>query len=221
MPEPGWPPRGVTAAIAGVMVCLLSLGAGLWLVGSHPGTHQPRPQPGPVSSGSPRTTAAATGDDPWWRPLPAAHTSFVPARLVIERLRVSAPIEIKGADAHNVMEAPDRPADVAWYRFTARPGSGSNAVFAGHRDFAKVGPAVFWNLGSLKPGDSIEVVSAQQTEIAYRVTEVRSYPVDAVPMSRVLAVDVGDEVTLITCAGAYSRATGYDHRLVVRALRLT
>jgi LPXTG-site transpeptidase (sortase) family protein len=163
---------------------------------------------------------AVPGAGPWWQPLPIAHTSFVPVRLVIEKLRIGAPIEVRGTDAHNVMEAPDRPSDVAWYRFTARPGSGSNAVFAGHRDFAKVGPAVFWKLGDLATGDLIDVVSPQQTEIRYRVSQVRSYPVGAMPMNDVLAADVGDEVTLITCAGRYTPDTGYDHRLVVRARRM-
>jgi hypothetical protein len=35
-----------------------------------------------------------------------------------------------------------------------------------------------------------------------------------------IASDVGNEVTLITCAGRYTPATGYDHRLVVRARRM-
>jgi LPXTG-site transpeptidase (sortase) family protein len=208
-------------AIVGVTACLIALSGGLWAAGrspAAPGTQAHRSMSSPASV----PAAAATGPPagPWWQPLPMAHTSFVPVRLVIEKLRVSAPIEVRSTDTNNVMEAPDRPADVAWYRFTARPGSGSNAVFAGHRDFAKVGPAVFWNLGDLRPGDSIDVVSPQQTEIRYRVGQVWSYPVDAMPMSKVLAVDVGDEVTLITCAGRYSRDTGYDHRLVVRAQRV-
>jgi LPXTG-site transpeptidase (sortase) family protein len=213
--------RGPAVAIVGVTACLIALCAGLWAAGRSPaalGTQAHGSVSSPAGLPAAATTAPATG--PSSQPLPTAHTSFVPVRLVIEKLRVSAPIEVRSTDTNNVMEAPDRPADVAWYRFTARPGSGSNAVFAGHRDFAKVGPAVFWNLGDLRSGDSIDVVSPQQTEIRYRVGQVWSYPVDAMPMSKVLAVDVGDEVTLITCAGRYSRSTGYDHRLVVRAQRV-
>jgi sortase A len=213
--------RGTAVAVVAVTACLIGLSAGLWAAGrspAAPGTQAHRSVPSPASESAAVTTGTPAG--PWWQPLPMARTSFVPVRLVIEKLRVSAPIEVRSTDANNVMEAPDRPADVAWYRFTARPGSGSNAVFAGHRDFAKVGPAVFWDLGDLRSGDSIDVVSLQQTEIRYRVSQVWSYPVDAMPMSKVLAVDVGDEVTLITCAGTYSRSTGYDHRLVVRAQRV-
>ena len=130
-------------------------------------------------------------------------------------------MEVRAVDGNNVMEAPDRPWDVAWYRFTARPGSGSNAVFAGHRDFPRVGPAVFWKLDQLVPGDVIRVVSGGQTEIDYRVTQRRSYPVATMPMKEILAQEPMEELTLITCIGSYSRASGYDQRLVVRAVRST
>jgi sortase A len=165
------------------------------------------------------TAGPASPADPWWAPLPAARQSFVPAPLVIEKLHVLAPIEVKGVDTHDQMVAPDRPTDAAWYNFTARPGSGSNAVFSRHRDFAKVGPAIFWHLDQLAPGDVIDVVSPQHTQISYRVTRSWSYAVNAIPMAQVLAPDRADEVTLITCFGKYTPATGYSERLVVRAVR--
>jgi LPXTG-site transpeptidase (sortase) family protein len=173
---------------------------------------------------SARSVAAAPAASPtpgaWWKPLPTATSSFVPSELVIEKLKVQAPIEVKGVDVHNVMEAPDRAVDAAWYRFTARPGAGSNAVFAGHLDFGQLGnPAVFWHLDQLAPGDLIEVVSPQQTEIRYRVTQTWDYTVRNMPMASVLATDRVDEVTLITCAGTFSNGLGYDHRFVVRAVR--
>ncbi|HEY4027034.1 MAG TPA: class F sortase, partial [Candidatus Dormibacteraeota bacterium] len=150
-----------------------------------------------------------------------ASGAFVPAQLVIERLRVRAPVEVKGIDAHNIMEAPDRGTEAAWYRFTPRPGAGSNAVFAGHRDFGQVGnPAIFWHLDQLVAGDVVDVVSSQQTEIRYRVTQTWDYGLRDIPMQKVLATDPVEEVTLITCSGAYARGVGYDHRLVVRAVRM-
>ena len=65
----------------------------------------------------------------------------------------------------------------------------------------------------------IEVVSPQQTEIRYRVTQSWDYTVRTIPMASVLATDRVDEVTLITCSGTYAHGTGYDHRFVVRAVR--
>jgi LPXTG-site transpeptidase (sortase) family protein len=138
---------------------------------------------------------------------------------VIPRLQVQAPIENKGIDSHNQMEAPDRPFDVAWYPFTAKPGSGGNAVFAGHRDFAGVGPAVFWKLGQLAPGDVVEVTAADQGQLRYQVTQTWDYTLSTIPMASVLDQSGGDQITLITCSGSYTRSSGYDHRLVVRAKR--
>jgi hypothetical protein len=175
---------------------------------------------GPAAIGSAAVASPGTSSSgQWWKPLPAASGAFVPAQVVIDKLQVQAPVEIKGVDAHNVMEAPDRPTDVAWYRFTARPGSGSNAVFAGYRDFGQVGnPAIFWKLDYLHPGDLVEVISDQRTEFRYRVTQTWDYSLTGMPMEQVLAADPTDEVTLITSSGTFVRG-GYDHRLVVRAVR--
>lgn len=174
-----------------------------------------------LPSGATPVPLPTTTPETWqWTPLPAATASFVPSELVIQKLRVRAPIEVKGVDANNQMQAPDRPTDAAWYRFTARPGSGSNAVFAGHRDFAGVGPAIFWRLDQLAQGDLVEVASDQRTEIRYLVTAVWDYRLDALPMDQVLAPDQREEITLITCSGRYASSTGYDHRLVVRAVRV-
>src|SRR5262249_58922045 len=105
------------------------------------------------------------------------------------------------------------------YRFTAKPGSGSNAVFSGHREFGQgATPAIFWHLDQLGPGDAIDVVGDKQTQIRYRVIRTWDYSVTNIPMEQVLAADTGDAVTLITTSGTYLRG-GYDHRLVVRAVR--
>lgn len=219
---PGWIMRRPVLAALAVLVLTAGLGAGLVAARLHPS----RPAAhGPVAraTAAPQTAAApdsSPSPGAWWTPLPAATSSFVPTLLVIEKLKVRAPIEVKGIDAHNVMEAPDRATDAAWYRFTARPGAGSNAVFAGHLDYGTLGnPAIFWHLDQLVAGDLVEVVSPQQTEIRYRVTQTWNYTVRDIPMASVLATDRTDEVTLITCAGTYARGSGYDHRYVVRAVR--
>jgi sortase A len=200
-------------ALVGVAVVAILATSGWLLVNAHA-----RPQPRPahvaaVPSTLPSAAASAT-------PEPSAPPVVQPQQLAIPRLGVQAPIENKGIDSHNQMEAPDKPFDVAWYPFTAKPGSGGNAVFAGHKDFAGVGPAVFWKLGQLSPGDTIQVTGADQTQLQYEVIQTWDYTLSNIPMASVLAQGNGDQVTLITCAGSYSRAAGYDHRLVVRAKRV-
>jgi sortase A len=200
-------------ALVGVAVVAILVTSG-WLLVNAPARPQPRPaHAAAVPSILPSAAASAT-------PAPSAPPVVQPQQLAIPRLGVQAPIENKGIDSHNQMEAPDKPFDVAWYPFTAKPGSGGNAVFAGHKDFAGVGPAVFWKLGQLSPGDAIQVTGADQTQLQYEVTQTWDYTLANIPMASVLAQGNGDQVTLITCAGSYSRAAGYDHRLVVRAKRI-
>jgi LPXTG-site transpeptidase (sortase) family protein len=210
----GWTARSTVWAAVAIAVLLAGVGSGgliaRLLTSATPGHTAQKAVTPPVVS---------PGPDTWWKPLPAAAGAFVPVQIVIEKVRVQAPIEPKGIDGHNTMESPDLPTDVAWYPFTARPGAGTNAVFAGHRDYGRVGnPAVFWNLDKLTAGDLIDVVSGQGTEIRYRVTWTRDFPLSTIPMAEVLAPDPGDEVTLITCAGDFVRG-GYDHRYVVRAVK--
>jgi sortase A len=202
-------------ALVGIAVVAVLAASGWFLASSHA---RPQPRPSHVAalpSAQPSIVAAATAT-----PAASAPPAVQPQQLVIPRLGVQAPIENKGIDSHNQMEAPDKPFDVAWYPFTARPGAGGNAVFAGHKDFAGIGPAVFWKLGQLGPGDAIQVTGADQTQLQYQVTQTWDYTLSDIPMASVLAQGGGDQITLITCAGSYSRAAGYDHRLVVRAKRI-
>jgi sortase family protein len=208
------------AALVAAAAAMLALGVVSGLLAARP------PAP-PVAQGQPAgagtaAPAAAPTNDPWWVPLPPARAPFVPVQLVIAKLRLRAPVEAKGIDARNVMEAPDRLEDVAWYRFTARPGAGSNAVFAGRRESGQTGSsAVFRQLDQIEGGDLVDVVSAQRTEIRYRVTGTRDYPVRGMPMQEVLAAGPTEEITLITTAGTFTAGAGYDRRLVIRAVPLT
>ena len=199
------------------LALLIAIGAGLVLATSSLRSGSHRLQVSGRTSASALPTAP--GAEPSPATLPLAKAPFVPARLVIRRLGIDAPTEVKGIDAHNQMEAPDKPLDAAWYRFTPMPGGGGNAVFSGHLDAQSTGPAIFWRLTQLAPGDVIEVVSPQSSELRYQVTQSSSYPVTTMPMKSVLYPAGGDQITLITCAGLYKPPTGYDHRLVIRATK--
>lgn len=214
-------------AMVGLGAALLALGAGLWVGAIKAPTHQPSSHvqstgghPG-GNIGLPRNYPAPPASPLAWNPLPPATNAFVPVQIVVERIGVKAAVEDKGIDSHNVMEAPDRPFDVAWYTFTGKPGSGSNAVFAGHLDYWGVGPAVFWHLGDVRAGDLIDVVSPQQTEVRYQVTSLTSYSLTSIPMASILAPGKEDQLTLMTCTGDFHQSGGYDHRLVVRATRVS
>src|SRR5581483_4221664 len=142
------------------------------------------------------------------------------ARLRIPRIKVDADVITKGIGPDGSMEVPDNATDVAWYGFSARPGTGGNAVFSGHVDFHGVGPAVFWDLGKLDEGDTIEVALADGTTYDYAVAGKGVFEADNAPVDQIVGPTDGDAVTIITCTGTFNRSTHqYDKRLVVRAER--
>jgi LPXTG-site transpeptidase (sortase) family protein len=142
-------------------------------------------------------------------------------RLVIVDAKIDAPVVTKGVDEAGVMQAPDNATDTAWYDFSARPGFGGNAVFSGHVDYTKVGPAVFWNLKDLQEGDRIEVRLVDGTTYEYAVNFVRQYEAETAPVDEIVGPTPDETVTLITCSGTFNSASHqYDKRLVVRATRI-
>ena len=73
-------------------------------------------------------------------------------RVSVPRVGINAPVEVLTLDGAGAMQDPRTPSAVAWYDFSARPGQLGNVVLAGHVDYEKYGPAVFWRLRDLKPG---------------------------------------------------------------------
>jgi LPXTG-site transpeptidase (sortase) family protein len=141
-------------------------------------------------------------------------------QLEIPAIGVVAPVEVKSIDANGVMENPSSPHAVAWYDFTSRPEGNGNSVFAGHLDYAGVGPAVFWNLGSLKPGDEVTVRLGNGHVVGYRITGVRSVHADADASDIVASGDIA-KITIITCAGSFDPSSQeYDQRIVVTGERV-
>jgi LPXTG-site transpeptidase (sortase) family protein len=152
--------------------------------------------------------------------LPTPSTAAM-TRLLIPRAKVDAPLVQLGIDGNGVMQSTSNAWDVAWYDFSARPGTGGNAVFSGHVDYHNVGAAVFWNLRDLQAGDLIEVQLADGTSYKYSVSALSCIPVSEAPISEIVGPTQSEVVTLITCCGTFDSSTRqYDRRLVVRADRI-
>lgn len=171
--------------------------------------------------GSPQQATPRVNPDSLARPL-AAQVPKAPAapappvRLLIPRLGVDAPVEVRGVGADGVSEAPADPNDVAWYDFSDPPGSPGISLFAGHRDWWGVGPTVFYNLDSLKPGDEIRVRSKDGATRAYKV--VQGFLVDPDSRASDLLSGTAGSIVVYTCDGAFDPLKGeYTRRFVVRA----
>ncbi len=142
------------------------------------------------------------------------------ARLLAPAAGIDAPVVLGGVDANtHLMVAPRGPWVVAWYGYSAVPGQGGNAVFAGHVDYVNVGEAVFWNLRDLQPGDRIAVQLADGRTLDYRVQFNRVYGASSGPWTTLFSPSAGNDViTLYTCDGTFHDGE-YSSRRVVRAVR--
>ena len=81
------------------------------------------------------------------------------------------------------------------------------------------GPAVFYRLDRLRPGDLAYVRRADGTVAAFRVTATALYPKDRFPTAAVYGSAPGAELRLITCGGAFDRAIhSYLSNVVVYAV---
>lgn len=178
-------------------------------------TPTPAPTPAPTATEAPTPTPAPAAVV---APPPPLRDN--PYNIVIEKIGVNAGVFTYGLDANNAPEVPYNGWDVAWYNFSAQPGTGSNAVFAGHVTWN--GPAVFYNIDALVAGDIVRLTGVDGTTLTYRVTD--SFLVDPNdPASlEVMHGTDADVITLITCGGTpyyVGGVAGYDytHRRVVRA----
>jgi LPXTG-site transpeptidase (sortase) family protein len=200
-----------------LMVPVVMAAAGIALL-AYALLDRPAPAPAPIVSQSSSTVfPAAQAVTPV--PSPSALTSAF--RIEIPKIAVDAGVVTLGVDQNGTMQTPGTPTDVAWYRFSSLPGQTGNVVMAGHVDYLNYGPAVFYRLRELRPGDQVVLVGEDGRRLLYRVSTVTL--AEDVPQAVADAVRAtsGETVTLITCSGSFDPTTRqYDRRLVVKAERL-
>jgi len=172
---------------------------------------------------APTATAAPTRL-PAASPVPPSEAP--PAQLLIPKIEVDAPLETKTVEEDGVMPMPSGPEVVAVYDMSVyhpgeehRVGFGGNAVLSGHVDYIHYGPAVFWNLSELKPGDEVDVRLDDGTVYHYAVVWNEKWSTEDIPWDRVFGVNGHDAVTLVTCAGSWD-GHEYSDRRAVRAERI-
>src|SRR6266853_513191 len=200
-PEGGFappPPRpgGMRARVAGVAGALLIVG-GAAAVGVAVATQQHAPQPSLTAAG---TTGPAAGKA-WW--LSLRHSS--PVSIEIPAIGVHSVLLHLGVKPDGTMQVPPvqrRPGAAAWYKYSVSPGQIGTSVIEGHVD-SKQGPAVFFRLGALRPGDLVNVRLADGITGVFRVTGVRQYLKSKFPAETVYRDATRfAALRLITCGGA-------------------
>ncbi|MFI1287246.1 class F sortase [Streptomyces sp. NPDC020792] len=193
-------------AIATVTVVAFCSGA--WLLHNGAETHAP-PQPGAAEG------VLDPGEEA--RAAPALPPS-PPLRIRIPSIRIDAPLTGLALTKSGSLEAP--PADnknlAGWYEAGTTPGERGTAIVAGHVDNAR-GPAVFYNLGALKKGSTIEVDRRDGGVAVFTVDAIEVYETKDFPDEKVYGAAKRPELRVITCGGGYSRTTGYQGNVVVFA----
>ena len=122
-----------------------------------------------------------------------------------------------GIAADGSIEVPDMADEAGWLNTTPAPGQQGPALIAGHVD-STTGPAVFYRLSSLGPGDEVEVVLKNGSTSRFTVDGVRTYSQDRFPTDEVYGPVPGPALRLVTCGGDYQAANGgYQSNVVVYA----
>jgi hypothetical protein len=147
----------------------------------------------------------------------AAAGGAPPVRLVIPAVGVATPLDRLGLEAGGAMAVPEDFGRAGWFAEGPQPGQLGPAVIAGHVD-SRTGPAVFYRLRDLRPGDHIEVTRTDGTRLRFAVEGARSFPKTSFPTDAVFGPTPAAELRLVTCTGTFDRARGsYRDNLVVFA----
>jgi sortase (surface protein transpeptidase) len=96
----------------------------------------------------------------------------------------------------------------AWYRYSATPGEIGASVIEGHVD-SQTGPAVFFRLGALRPGNTIDVTLADGVTAIFKVSGVREYSKSNFPDRLIYGTSNYAALRLVTCGGTFDYATGH------------
>lgn len=144
---------------------------------------------------------------------PSVSGNFIPVRIIIPNADIDAKVEpviIKSGQ----LQAPKSSFIVGWDE-TRLPGIAGTVIMDGHYDNRK-GPAIFYNLQYLNPGDEIYIISDNKEMLTYKITLIEAYNRLKAPIDKIYGNDGKQRLNLITCHGVFDHSKGtYNQRLVV------
>jgi hypothetical protein len=199
---PGPPPGGFRARLAGFAGVLLLLGGAVTIVIAVL-AQQHAPQPGASAAG-------AIGPAGRGAKGPALDRSL-PLSVDIPAIGVDSELLRMGVNTDGSIQVPSLTTsadEAAWFKYSPTPGQIGASVIEGHVDSYR-GPAVFFRLGALRPGDVIDVSLADGVTAIFRVTGVRDYLKAKFPARIIYGSTDYAALRLITCGGVFDYATGH------------
>ena len=155
----------------------------------------------------------------------AGRGEFHGTRLVVPAVGIDAAFSYKEVGTDGQMPNPNGPEDVAYYDFSqwpglgGVPGKGGNIVLAGHVDYIRYGPAVFWRLHELAPGDTVQITMDDGTSATYKIEFNKQIEVGSADWSGIVSATADESITLITCGGEFE-AGHYNNRQIIWGRRV-
>jgi len=211
-PEP--PPRAKSPALGAVPEAPLPLRYEEDVPRRNPGPRGNRP----ARREKPKRSrpARATADRPRQRLAPGHRPAFgdAIARISISAIGVRAPVIRLGKNRDDTLQVPGSASQAGWWSGGAKAGRRGTAVIVGHVA-ANGGPAVFYRLRQLRPGDRVRVVHRDGSRASFSVTERHSYSKRNFPTERVYSRTPKPTLRLITCGGSFDASRGHYRDNVV------
>ncbi|TNM64232.1 class F sortase [Streptomyces sp. NP160] len=134
----------------------------------------------------------------------------MPVRVSVPRIGVDSTLLPLGIATDGSLQVPDlgEAEQAGWLTTSAVPGRPGPTVIAGHVD-SRTGPAVFFRLHELVAGDEVDVHLDDGSVVVYQVDDVVRVSKDDFPTQEVYGPRPGPVLRLLTCGGAFDRATGH------------
>lgn len=159
--------------------------------------------------------ASPTGDDASASSSPTADAR--PVSIDIPVINVHTTLQTLGLDGSGALQPPTNLTEAGWYTGSPVPGQVGPAVIAGHVDSFN-GPAVFFDVKQLNPGDRITVGLSSGQSVTFQVMLVKHYPKADFPTADVYGARPDPELRLITCGGAFADGHYLDNIVVYATL---
>lgn len=168
---------------------------------------------------STRGTAGLPAAAPVVSPSRVHHESKVAGakRMTIPGINLSAGIVPVGLQSDGSLAAPGDFSVAGWYTGGVAPGEPGPAVIVGHVD-SHLGPAVFFRLHELVPGQSVVIETVNDATLTFIVERIEQHSRDRFPTAEVYGATNQRALRLITCGGEFDRSVGsYRDNIVVFA----
>ena len=198
--HPPQPPASAALPASGVPDAASTAGSSPG-TGTGPSTSKPAATPSP----SPSTPAA-----------PAA----TPTAISIPEIGVNHALIQLGQNSDGTIQTPPltAPEVPGWYRYSPTPGQVGPAVIVGHIDGTTGAEGVFYNLGALRPGETVDVTRSDHTVAVFRIDGVDKYAKSSFPTLTVYGNTTNPQLRLITCAGPFENQHYLDDIVVYATL---